>query len=241
MVDYAYVAYADEVYEFNELPSVNEFSFETFFNEDETENGFIIGDITNFPLTRWSEYLYSIRYAFQFDFSLYPYAKQIDGNTLEYYLFLSIDLPAIDGYTDYSTSAIFLAGKFTLGLFSRQDIEYYNPIESLTQFGYQYLYITNSDAGSTTGYNHTYIAKFIPFNDIPLELSKPFDNYYVGSALSEGSLFFLYGIGESLGDLTNVINSLVGWQVGSLSFFNIVFGGGFIIFVGWVIIKFFAS
>lgn len=96
---------------------------------------------------------------------------------------------------------------------------YYVVTDSTTDFGFPiYLKLTKSD--------------------LPSDINNPF-NSNGGFLLDlEGDdIYWLYNLGSSLVNSSSFIGSLLNFKIGNYNLLGLLFGSGFMIYVGWVVVK----
>lgn len=111
---------------------------------------------------------------------------------------------------------------------------YYTTAESYKKFGS----VTGTSSryynifSTAIGYFISYLpSEFIPNNYVaPSTLIAPFD--------TSSSLSFLYTFGEFLSGTASDFEDILNLQVGSTNLWTLIFGSGFLIYAGWIIIKF---
>lgn len=79
----------------------------------------------------------------------------------------------------------------------------------------------------------------IPFPYFRECLSDDFLNNILPNPVPDNPILFLYTVGKQLVDGSTFFMDVLTFNIGGVSLFTIVFGGGFLVYVGWVIVKWF--
>ena len=118
------------------------------------------------------------------------------------------------------------------------------PVDSLTPETYTlyslpYFYTVYDYNVSGSAYNRIYTLNLLPKQLLP-------DDFPIGNnptpsppSLDNGILLWLYSIGDLLLSANNVLNDILSFSVGGVNVFYILFGSGFLIYIGWTIVKWF--
>ena len=74
----------------------------------------------------------------------------------------------------------------------------------------------------------------VPMDYLPDNYSSPFDSLtFIGGT----DIYWLYNFGSSIIGSSSVINTILNYRIGDYNLVTLLFGGGFVIYLGWVVIK----
>lgn len=182
------------------------------------------------------------------DFQDFSKAVKSDrGEVFQFiYGFVESEHYALDGANEYFNKKFFsnvmyhvasdlIVGEIVVKAVKADFYNYYYPVaDSYKTFGS----VTGTSSryynifSTAIGYFISYLpSEFIPTNYVaPSSLIAPFD--------TSSSLSFLYTFGEFLSNTASDFEDILNLQVGSTNLWVLLFGSGFLIYAGWVIIKF---
>ena len=111
------------------------------------------------------------------------------------------------------------------------DNQVFKQSEVLDSIGVCYYVIT--DSTNELGFPIYY--KLTP-SDIPSDIKNPFTGgIYID--LSGDDIYWLYNFGSSLVSSSSFIGSLLNFNIGGYNLLGLLFGSGFIVYIGWVVVK----
>lgn len=125
-----------------------------------------------------------------------------------------------------------LVGNRIFGFILRTlDGVYYKQSEVLNSVGVCYYVISDAvdDLGLPIYYKLTK-------SDIPSNIENPFGSD-IFFDFEGDDIYWLYNLGSSLVSSSSFVGSLLNFKIGNYNLLGLLFGGGFIVYVGWVIVK----
>lgn len=111
------------------------------------------------------------------------------------------------------------------------DGTYYKESEILSTVGVCYYVI--SDITNDFGFPYYYK---ITKSDIPPDIKNPYTGG-VDFNLEGDDIYLLYNFGSSLVNSSSFLGSLLNYKIGGYNLLGLLFGGGFLVYVGWSVVK----
>lgn len=234
MVDYVnteIVAYADNT-------SDNAFSVFPFYFEVDGNNGFKnfqYGYTVEYYIYRYTNYrVFDLSFADGYGINFFPVPYNADPETGE--------LP--DDISEW---------QFVLGLvvksitFNDGSVYEYSYEDSVKTFGGQYVSLCVDQDSLSEGASKYYFVRIpkdyiwvIPPDFPATDKYHPtdFDILQNDTTISD-DIYFLYNIGQMLVSKLIPISDILQFKIGNQNLITLLFGGGFIVYVSWIIIKWF--
>lgn len=234
MIDYVnteIVAYADE------LPS-NAYDIFPFYFKVDGENGF-----KNFQYNYTVEY-YILRYTNYRIFDL----SFCDGYGINFFPVPYNPDPETGELPDNVEDLQYVMGLVVKSItFNNGSVYEYTYEDSVKTFGGQYVSLCVDKDALNAGNSEYYFVK-IPTNYIwvipadfpvtdryhPTDFETTYDKPYASE-----DIYFLYDIGQLLISKLPSISEILNFRIGNQPFITLLFGGGFIIYIGWSVFKWF--
>lgn len=111
------------------------------------------------------------------------------------------------------------------------DETYYRESEVLANIGVCYYVITDY----TNDFGLPYYYKLTK-SDIPTDIKNPYTGG-ITISLEGDDIYWLYNFGSSLVSSSSFLGSLLNFNIGSYNLLGLLFGSGFIVYLGWVVVK----
>ncbi len=189
----------------------------------------------NIVLTSTQGNDYTFRFYFSYSFTDYRYTTEYINEFVS-----QMSKPAFGTDPYYLSEIAYLNFSYAYAMDGVKSalVESLTP-DTFTFFSLPYFYTSYKYNVSGSSFNLIYTLNLLPKQLLPAD-------YPIGSTpipdppvIADGVLPWLYSIGELLLSANNVLNDILSFSVGGVNIFYILFGSGFIIYVGWTIVKWF--